>query len=49
MKKQYKRLTMDDRTLIQVQIQQGFKPGQIAESLTFKTQKCTFKPVTVAD
>ena len=33
MKKQYKHLTLDDRTLIQTQLQQGFKPAQIADSL----------------
>jgi len=32
MKKQYKHLTLDDRTLIQTQIQEGFNPAQIAAS-----------------
>jgi len=43
MKKPYKHLTLDDRTLIQTQLQQGFKPAQIADSLnrphSWTTQK----------
>ena len=33
MTKKYKHITLDDRTLIQTQLQQGFKPGAIAASL----------------
>ncbi len=33
MPKEYKHLTLDDRTLIQTQLQQGFKPAAIAASL----------------
>jgi len=33
MPKKYKHITLDDRTLIQTQLQQGFKPAAIAESL----------------
>jgi len=34
MKKPYKHLTLDDRTLIQTQLQQGFKPAQIGDGLS---------------
>ena len=34
MKKTYRHLTVDDRTLIQTQLQQGFKPAAIAASLS---------------
>lgn len=34
MAKKYKHITFDDRTLIQTQLQQGFKPGAIAVSLS---------------
>ncbi len=33
MPKKYKHITLDDRTLIQTQLQQGFKPAEIAASL----------------
>ncbi len=33
MPKKYKHITLDDRTLIQTQLQQGFKPAAIAASL----------------
>ncbi len=33
MSKKYKHITLDDRTLIQTQLQQGFKPAEIAASL----------------
>ena len=33
MTKKYKHITLDDRTLIQTQLQQGFKPAAIAASL----------------
>ena len=33
MTKKYRHLTLDDRTLIQTQLQQGFKPGAIAAGL----------------
>jgi len=33
MQKKYKHLTLEDRTLIQTQLQQGFRPGTIAASL----------------
>ena len=33
MRKKYKYITLSDRTLIQTQLQQGFSPAMIAESL----------------
>ncbi len=33
MPKKYKHITLDGRTLIQTQLQQGFKPAEIAASL----------------
>ena len=33
MEKQYKHITLEDRTLIQTQLQQGFNPAAIAASL----------------
>ena len=33
MTKKYKQITLEERTLIQTQLQQGFKPGAIAASL----------------
>ena len=33
MPKKYKHITLEDRTLIQTQLQQGFKPAAIAESM----------------
>ncbi len=33
MGKKYKQITLSDRTLIQTQLQQGFSPAMIAESL----------------
>ena len=33
MGKKYKHITLSDRTLIQTQLQQGFSPAMIAESL----------------
>jgi IS30 family transposase len=33
MTKKYQHITLDDRTLIQTQLQQNFKPAAIAESL----------------
>ena len=33
MGKKYKQITHSDRTLIQTQLQQGFSPAMIAESL----------------
>ena len=33
MPKKYEHITLEDRTLIQTQLQQGFKPAAIAESM----------------
>ena len=42
MTKQYKQITLEERTLIQTQLQQGFKPGAIAASLK-RPRSCVWR------